>query len=84
MELTQTTRDIKYLWSKIKETSVLEEIKTKGSKKDEVITRQVPSLSNMAFILDNEDFNDLSISKFSAIEYITQFHTSYINGLVNA
>lgn len=84
MELLQTTKEIRYLWDKTTSLSPLQEIKQKGSKKDEVVNRQIPTLEAVNIIFNNEDFDYLSVNKYDALEYLIQFHNSYINGLMNA
>ena len=84
MEIFKETKDIRYLWDKITSLSPLQEIKQKGGKKDEIVSRQIPTLTSIDIVFNNENFNSLSINKYDAIDYLIQFHISYINGLINA
>ena len=84
MDILQEVKDVKYLWDKITSLSPLQEIKQKGTQKGEVITRHIPSITSIDIVFNNENFDSLSVNKYDALDYLIQFHTSYINGLINA
>ena len=82
MELSEREKDVLFLWSSIVSLSKFEQIKKQSSNKKDVDTFYLKTLEKMELVLDNTDFNVLSITKKDAIRYIQAFHTTYNNILL--